>query len=84
MIDRKTVKKFHKLRKLYSQILNESALLPLKAIEFKEGTKITAEAIMKTVEEKHFVTDLQLQALTNILTGIKAWTKRRKKNNPTY
>jgi len=74
-------KRYARLKSLHQKIVREAELLPIKALEFKEGTLHTAEAIMHTVTEMDFVTNLQVQAFENILTGIKAWTKRRKKHD---
>jgi len=72
-------KRFNRVKNLHRKIVKEAELLPLKAIEFKEGTLSVSEAILKTIDEKKFVTNFQVQAFENILTGIKEWTKRKKK-----
>jgi hypothetical protein len=72
-------KRFNRVKNLHRKIVKEAELLPLKALEFKTGTLAVSEAILKTIDEKKFVTNYQVQAFENILTGIKAWTKRRKK-----
>ena len=78
-MDKESRKRYNRLKNLFRKIQQESQKLPIKALEFKEGTTQVSEAIMQTVAEKKFVTKLQIQAFENILAGIKQWTKRRKK-----
>lgn len=77
-MDRKEKKRFFKAKSLHTKIMREAERLPVKAEEFKYSTQEVATAILKTITEKKFVTDSQLQALENIFTGIRAWTKRHK------
>ena len=71
-------KRIAKAKRLVKRIDTEAKKLPKIAYYFGAGISLTAKEIFRTIKEKKWATDRQLQALENMLHGAKQWTGKRK------
>lgn len=59
----------------------EATKVPEKGKEFSESVLLTTREIISTIEKKEFATLRQIEALQNMLGGLKQWTKQRKRSS---
>ena len=72
-------KALRKAEKLLKKIEVDVDKVPMKGQEFAQSVLQLSTEIVQFIREHNYGTSLQLQALQNMHTGVKAWIREKKK-----